>query len=194
MGLKEYARNYLEELKASIDNLPLEKIEAITKILRDAYENDGQVFVVGNGGRAATASHFVCDLAEGTLVLGKKRFKVIGLTDNIPLMTAWSNDSSHEDLFEEQLVNLLNEGDVVVGISAGGNSPNILKAIHYANSRQAITIGLTGFVGGKLKDMARVSLIVSNDNMEQIEDIHLILIHLIKSYLKEALLSECSIS
>lgn len=155
-------------------------------ILAEANKNNKKVFICGNGGSAATASHFVCDLAKGTIVKGRKRFKVIGLTDNIPLMTAWSNDTSYANLFKEQLENLIEEGDVVIGISGSGNSENVLNALLLANERLAITIGLTGFEGGKLKGVAQECLVVPSNSMEQIEDIHLMLEHLICTYLKKS--------
>lgn len=145
---------------------------------------------MGNGGSAATASHFACDLAKGTIKDNpyiKKRFKVIALTDNIPLITAWSNDTDYSQVFIEQLRNLLNKDDVVIAISASGSSENVLKAVEYANQRGALTIGLTGFDGGKLKDIANKCLKVSSDSMERIEDVHLILEHLLCLWLREEL-------
>ncbi len=185
--MKGFYENYLKELKKSIDSLAVEDLEEVTRILKEAYIKDKQIFVFGNGGSAATASHFVCDLGKGTVVKGKERFRVIGLNDNIPLLTAWSNDLAYEECFKEQLVNLLQEGDVVIAFSASGNSKNILKAVEYAKSKGATTVGFIGFEGGELAKIAHKSVVVRSDNMERIEDIHLILEHMIKSCLKETI-------
>jgi D-sedoheptulose 7-phosphate isomerase len=187
--IKEHAKKYLGELIKSIDDLPIEKIEKIVVELKKAYKNNNHIFIMGNGGSAATASHFVCDLSKGTMVKGKKRFRVVGLTDNVPLMTAFSNDVSYEDIFKAQIENLVEKGDLVIVFTGSGNSPNILKAVKYANSIAATTIGFTGFNGGKLRSLAKVCLIVPSKNMERIEDIHLILEHLIKLFLQEEIRS-----
>ena len=185
-----FAQNYIGQLKQTLDGLPLTQINEIKDILLDAYSKNKRIFIIGNGGSAATASHFACDLSKGTTIGNpdmKKRFKVIALTDNIPLLTAWGNDADYSQIFVEQLKNLLDKDDVVIAISGSGNSENILKAVEYANEKGALTIGLTGFAGGKLKDIAHKCLIVSSDSMERIEDIHLILEHLICSWLREEL-------
>jgi D-sedoheptulose 7-phosphate isomerase len=181
----KHAKTYLKDLIKSIDKLPLEKIEKISDELKKAYKGKKHIFIMGNGGSAATASHFVCDLSKGTTVSGKKRFRVVGLTDNVPLMTAWGNDVSYEDIFKAQLENIVEKRDVVIVFTGSGNSPNIIKAVKYSNSVGAVTIGFTGFNGGKLKGCAKISLVVPSKNMERIEDIHLILEHLIKLFLFE---------
>ena len=182
---KKYARKYLDDLIKSIDNIPLDKVEDIADILKEAYKKGRRIFVMGNGGSAATASHFVCDLAKGSGVKGKKKFKVIGLTDNVPLLTAWGNDASYDDIFSAQLEPLLEKGDLVVVFTGSGNSKNILKAVKYANSAGAHSIAFTGFNGGRVKNLAKTCLIVPSNNMERIEDIHLVLEHLIHLYLLE---------
>ena len=185
-----FAQNYIGQLKQTLDGLPLTQINEIKDILLDAYSKNKRIFIIGNGGSAATASHFACDLSKGTTIGNpdmKKRFKFIALTDNIPLLTAWGNDADYSQIFVEQLKNLLDKDDVVIAISGSGSSENILKAVEYANEKGALTIGLTGFAGGKLKDIAHKCLIVSSDSMERIEDIHLILGHLISSWLREEL-------
>jgi D-sedoheptulose 7-phosphate isomerase len=185
MKIREFVANYLTKLKESLDSLPIDQIEGVARILWQAYGNDRQVFIMGNGGSAATATHFVCDLAKGTAVPGKKRFRVVGLNDNMSLVTAWANDDGYENVFKEQLENLVQKGDVVVAISGSGNSPNVLKVVEYANACGAITVGLTGFKGGRLKALAQECIVVPSDNMERIEDTHLILGHLIRLYLKQ---------
>ena len=159
-------------------------IEKIARILFEARESKQTIFAMGNGGSGSTASHLVNDWAKGTIHGNHQRLKAIALTDNIPLMLAWANDSSYEDIFLEQLRNLMNPNDVVVGISGSGNSANVIKAIQYANDNQAITIGLTGFDGGKLQSIAQECIIVPSDNMQQIENMHLIVQHLLMLILK----------
>ena len=181
-----FINDYLRKLKNVIDELPLDRIDRVAEILLDAYDNGKQVYVMGNGGSAATASHIVCDLAKGTIwpvAPGDKRFRVVSMSDNIPLMTAWTNDIDYTQVFREQLLNIVNEGDVIIGISGSGNSMNIIKAMEYANSRGAVTIGITGCGGGMLKNTAKECIIVNTDNMERAEDAHLILGHVIKLYL-----------
>ncbi|MCK4926792.1 SIS domain-containing protein, partial [Candidatus Aerophobetes bacterium] len=145
-----FIKGYLTELSSTLDELPLHQIERIKDILLKAYRDGKRIFIMGNGGSATASSHFACDLAKG-ITMGsphmKDRFKVIALTDNVPLLTAWANDTGYENIFVEQLRNLLEEGDVVIAISASGNSKNVLRAVEYANSKAAITIGLTGFEG-----------------------------------------------
>jgi len=187
-----FAKKYIQELKQTLDKLPLIQVEEIKDILLDAYSKDRKIFILGNGGSAATASHFACDLSKGTTIGNpnmEKRFKVIALTDNVPLLTAWGNDTDYSEIFVEQLKNLLDKDDIVIAISGSGNSENVLKAVEYANGKDAFTIGLTGFAGGKLKDIARKCLVVPSNCMERIEDIHLMLEHLICSWLREELKS-----
>ena len=148
IDVKNIARNYMEEMKKAVDSISLDDIQKTAEILLDAYKNDRRVFILGNGGSAATASHMACDLGKGTLRnvydVSEKRFQVISLTDNIPMMTAFANDLSYDDMFVQQLRNYVQKGDVVIGISGSGNTPNIIKALLYAKSVGAITIGLLG--------------------------------------------------
>ena len=181
--IQEYAKEYLSALKASLDGLPLEELAQIVDLLKEAYRNGKRIYVMGNGGSAATASHFVCDFAKGCNVKGKKKFKVIGLTDNVPMITAISNDISYDDIFSMQLEPLLEKDDLVIVFTGSGNSRNILKAVEYGKAVGAKTIAFTGFAGGKVKALADICLIVPADNMERIEDTHLILEHLIHLYL-----------
>jgi len=184
-----FIEDYLTELKGTFDKLPYSEIETVKNILLQAYRENKKVFIMGNGGSAATASHFACDLAKGTA--GKdnlgKRFKVIALTDNVPLLTAWANDTAYENIFLEQLKNLLDEKDVVIAISGSGNSRNVLRAVKYAATHGSVTIGLTGFEGGKLRSIVKECLIVPSHSMEQIEDVHLILEHLLCLWLRNVL-------
>ena|SRR3989338_1689712 len=194
-GLEKFAKDYFADEKKSIESLDYKKIGQIVDAMIKAYKEDKQVFLFGNGGSASTASHFACDLGKGTIsgcepwdkgvMRNKKRFKVICLSDNIPLMTAWGNDTSYADIFVEQLDGLVGKGDVVIGISGSGNSPNVLNAMKLANEKEAITVGLTGYEGGKLKDAAKICLVVPSNSMRRIEDVHLALQHMITGFLYE---------
>lgn len=183
-------KDYIKNLKTSLDKLDLDSIDRIVEVLWIAYQNNKQVFIMGNGGSASTASHFACDLGKGTIVEGKKRLRAICLNDNMALVTALSNDLTYSDVFKEQLVNLINPGDVVIAITASGKSSNILRAVEYAGENRAVTIGLTGFNGGELLSMVNECIIVSSENYGQIEDTHLVLEHMISQSLKHRLAGE----
>ena len=180
-------RLYVEELKITLDRLPWEAIREVIYVLHDARMNDRQVFILGNGGSAATASHFACDLGKSTVAPDQPRFRAIALTDNMPIFSAYANDVGYEHVFAEQLASLVRAGDVVIGISGSGNSANVLKAIELARSVRATTIGFVGFDGGSLKEMVDLCIHVPSDCMEQVEDIHLMLEHLICSCLRKAI-------
>lgn len=177
--------HYLSDIQQITASLPEDKVEQVIDLLFTALQEGQRVFICGNGGSASTASHFACDLGKGTIVPGKSRFKVIALTDNVALMTAWANDTDYESIFAEQLANLAQASDVVIGISGSGNSSNILNAMRAARSAGAITVGFTGFQGGKIKDLVDHCIIVPSNNMGQIEDAHLILQHCICQNLHE---------
>lgn len=180
-------QRYLDEVRDVLGGLPLEPIRDVVDVLLSANYVGSTVFTLGNGGSAATASHFACDLAKGTIVPQRPRFRVIALTDDVPLMTAWSNDVAYEEVFAEPLRNLMTRGDVVVAISGSGNSPNVLRAVELARQVGGITIGFSGFAGGKLGQMVDVPVVVPCDCMEQIEDVHMVLCHLITTALRERL-------
>src|SRR3989338_5953288 len=152
----EFIKDYLSNLKTELDSLDLKAIKKVVDILFSAWQNNKQVFIFGNGGSAVTASHFACDLGKGTLARAysdERRFRVISLTDNVSTITAYANDLSFNDIFLQQLKNLVQKGDVIIAITGSGNSINVLKAVGYANKMGATTIGFLGFNGGKLKDM-----------------------------------------
>lgn len=178
---------YIADIKRTLDNLPYFAIENTIAILEEARLHDRQVFIMGNGGSAATASHFACDLGKGTLMPGRPRFRVIALTDNMPLFSALANDFGYGRVFVEQLASLVQPGDVVIGISGSGNSPNVVNAIHLARQVGATTVGLAGFDGGQLRRLVDVCIHVPNDCIEQVEDIHLLLEHLICTDLRQAI-------
>ncbi|MCP4265485.1 MAG: SIS domain-containing protein [Candidatus Brocadiaceae bacterium] len=185
--IKNLATNYLNDIKRVLDCLPLDKVEEFVKYLLVAYEGEKQIFVFGNGGSGGTASHFVCDINKGVSSGCKKRFKVMCLNDNIPIILAYANDMSYEDIFVEQLKNYLKPLDCVIGISGSGNSRNVLKAIEYANTVGAKTFGITGYDGGALSNISHSSIIVKIDDMQKVEDVHMILVHLAMQILIEEL-------
>lgn len=184
----ERIKSYISKLQKAIDSLDLEDIRKVINLIMEAYHSGRQIFVFGNGGSASTASHFAGDLSKNTIVEGKPRMKIMSLTDNVVAMTAWANDTSYDNIFVEPLKNLLNPNDLVIGISASGNSPNVLKAIDYANNVAGCkTIGLTGFGGGKLAKMADHSVVVDSNDYGPVEDIHLVLDHIIQDWISEEL-------
>jgi D-sedoheptulose 7-phosphate isomerase len=176
---------YISDLDALLEKLPVEDIDRVVSLLEKTRESGSQVFIIGNGGSAATASHFACDLSKGTISEGKQRIKAFALTDNVHLLTAWANDTSYDMVFAEQINNYVEPGDVVIAISGSGNSPNVLNGITVAREKGAITIGLIGFNGGKLKDLVDIHIIAPIDNMERAEDIHLLVEHIITACLRE---------
>jgi len=180
-----FAREYLSGLRMVLDEINTEDVARVVEILLDAYRRGRTIFIIGNGGSAATASHMMCDLAKGCGVEGKPRIRALSLTDNVSIMTAISNDISYEKVFTEQLKVFLEEGDVVLGITASGNSPNILDAIRYAKEHGATTIGFIGFGGGKLKGMVDAHVTVSSRNYGHVEDLHCVLEHLISQCLRQ---------
>jgi D-sedoheptulose 7-phosphate isomerase len=171
------ATTYFDVLAQTMNQLPYEMIERATAVLLHAYESNGTTFLFGNGGSAALASHFACDLGKGTINGSEKRFKALALTDSVPLMTAWANDVRYDEIFAQQLANFVQEDDVAFAISGSGNSPNVLRALEFARAANAITIGLSGFQGGKMKDLCDLCLIVPSDNMQIIEDLHVCVAH-----------------
>jgi D-sedoheptulose 7-phosphate isomerase len=180
MNIKKFSKDYFEKLKEVIDKIEPEKIQKIVEVLFGAYKNNKQIFIMGNGGSAATASHFACDLGN------QKVRRVISLADNIARMTALSNDLSYEEIFSQQLSCLVDKGDVVVAFSGSGNSANIIKALNYAKDCGAITIGFLGFeTGGKAKELVDYDITVQDRHYGRIEDVHLILEHLITNSLAE---------
>jgi len=169
-----------------LEKIPVADIERVVRVIAGARHSGKKVFFFGNGGSAATASHFVCDVSKGTIRKDKPRVKAFCLSDNLPLLSAWANDTAYENVFAEQLENLVDAGDVVVAISGSGNSANVLKGVALARQKGATTVGLTAFEGGKLKAMVDVPLVVPVHNIEQAEDVHLILDHMIAVCLRKA--------
>ena len=175
---------YLEEVSKLVLKIPSEVVERIASVIFEAYKKGNRIFVFGNGGGSSTSAHFVCDLAKGTISEGKPRLKAISLAENIPLLTAWANDTDYTNTFGEQLKNLVEQGDVVIGLSGSGMSPNVINAFHVANQAGAVSILLSGFDGGNALKAATDAIVVPSSDMQQIEDVHMILTHIIFRCLK----------
>ncbi|GAC1590308.1 MAG: SIS domain-containing protein [Ktedonobacteraceae bacterium] len=176
--------SYFTEIEQMMHAVSQDNLRRILRILEDCYHSGHRVFIIGNGGSAATASHFALDLAKNTIMPRVPRFKAISLTDHVPLITAWSNDTAYEHIFAEQLVNLIEPGDVVIGISASGNSLNIINALILARQCRAFTIGLLGATGGTIKDIVDAYVLAPGQNIEQEEDAHLIIAHIITRHIR----------
>ena len=170
---------YLNDLTKVIDAFPVQTLAEIIEVLQRAREEQRTIFICGNGGSWATAAHMVCDFGKNTRMPGVKRLKVVGLGDNIPSLTAYANDEGYDLVFVEPLTNLMNPQDVLIAISGSGNSPNVLRAVEAAKAFGGITIGLTGFQGGQLKGLVDCPLVIPSDSMEIIEDLHMIVDHLL---------------
>ncbi len=183
----ERIQEYISHLQGVLDRLSLPDVRQSIDLVMQAYHADRQIFVIGNGGSASTASHIATDLGKGTSLPDVRRFRVISLTDNVSTMTAWSNDVCYEDVFLEQLKNLVNPGDLVIAISASGNSENIIRAIRHAKDVGCKTIGWTGFGGGQLQQLADVSVVVDSHEYGPVEDVHLILNHILHAWIRKEL-------
>ena len=189
MEIRASINTYFSELEEMLREISQAHLQAILALLEDAYRKGHRIFIMGNGGSAATASHFALDLAKNTIMGGAPRLKAISLTDHVPLITAWSNDTAYEHIFAEQLANMIEPGDVVIGISTSGNSPNVINALQMAKQSRAYTIGLLGATGGKIKDMVDAYMLSPGQNIEQEEDAHLILAHIITRHMREVVRS-----
>lgn len=183
--IPEFIQNYLKKTVEMAEDLRNSDISNIIEILENARKQGKQVFVCGNGGSAATASHFAVDLGKGASLNREPRFKIICLNDNIPWITALGNDFSYDKIFVEQLKNFGSAGDVLVTISGSGNSPNIIEAVEWANSSGLITLGLTGRPGGKLGQIAKHPIFVESSHMGRIEDGHSLILHVVGYYFME---------
>ena len=178
MDFKDDIALYLESLQKTIDSLDQKEINSFLWLLMEAYECGSKIFVFGNGGSGATASHFAGDMNKGVSYGLEKRFRVMPLVDNMATITAYSNDLSYDLVYVEQLKNFIEDGDLVIGISGSGKSKNVVLAIEYANERGNQTMGITGYDGGILKKIAKNSMNVGINDMQITEDIHMIMAHL----------------
>jgi D-sedoheptulose 7-phosphate isomerase len=184
---ESFARGYLDYLKEVLSGLDPSKIAALINIVLNARARGAQIFFAGNGGSASTASHFVNDLVIGTRASGKP-FRAFSLCENMSTVTAIANDHGYDRIFTKQLEQLMKRGDVLVAISASGNSPNVVEAVNYANEQGGVTVALTGFDGGKLKTIAGLVVHVPTNQGEYgpTEDIHLVIDHLVSAFLAYA--------
>ena len=181
---------YWRELQSTMDAMPYAALSQVADALLECRARGGTIFIVGNGGSAATASHFACDLAKGTQSHGATPFRVVPLTDNMPLLTAWANDVSYDQVFARQLATLVRRGDLLVAISASGSSPNVLAAARAATEHGADVVALTGATGGKLVRLARLTVRVPSPSIEQVEDAHLMIAHSLCVALRERIRPE----
>ena len=182
--MENLMKGYTDEIRALCANLDKDGLSQVLKAFKKAYDENRRIIVAGNGGSAATANHFFCDFSKNAVKNSEKRAKIISLASNVEAITAVGNDISFEEIFVEQMKNLMEEGDLVLLISASGNSPDIVRAAEYAKSKNGVVAGFTGFSGGKLKEIADVSVHITSESYEQIEDIHLMLTHIIVCYFK----------
>jgi len=183
----ESIQQYLGQVSELVLKIPPESVERMTSHILEAYRKGRRVFVFGNGGGSSTSAHFVCDLSKGTAMEGKPRLKAISLAENIPLLTAWANDTDYTNTFGEQLKNLVEDGDVVIGLSGSGMSPNVINAFRVARDSGATALLFSGFDGGRAVHVAHDSIVVPSTDMQQIEDVHMILTHIIFRCLKKAI-------
>lgn len=181
-----YTQQYKTALLEALDSIDLEKVNQAIALFCDARANRRSVFVCGNGGSASTASHFACDMVKGASYERSERFRIMALTDQLPTLTAYANDVSYDCVFVEQLKNFAEPGDLFMGISGSGNSPNVIRAMEYARSIGCRTVALTGRDGGKLAPLADLSIQVPVPHMGRIEDAHMIVCHMIGYYFMEA--------
>ena len=185
--ISDVIRNYITEARNALEVLPVDRIAQVVELIEEARQQAKNVIIFGNGGSAATASHFASDLSKGAICPNKPGIKAFALTDNISLLSAWANDTGYENIFAGPLENMVEPGDVVIGISGSGKSKNVCNGVRVAKERGAATVCFTGFEGGELKDMVDIDIVVPSSNMEQIEDIHLLIGHVITTYLREGI-------
>ena len=185
--MQQFIDNYYSAIYDCLKTIPVSDLEKLTSKLLEAYKKGAKIFIAGNGGSAATASHLACDLSK--TVLGSepteksRRLHVIGLSDNAAVLTAWANDEGYEHIFSEQLKNLAQAGDMLIVISASGNSPNIIRAVETARDLKMDTVGMLGFGGGKVKGLLDTAVIVDSYDYGYVEGVHSVLGHLVTSWL-----------
>lgn len=177
MDYKKKITDYFDREKKVIDSISKENLNTVMNVLVKGRDSGKQVFIMGNGGSAATASHFVCDFNKGISFGKDKKFKFICLNDNIPSLMAYGNDLSYNDIFVYPLQNYYKEGDIVIGISGSGNSENVVRAIKWAKEHNAVNIGLTGYSGGKVMQLCQYNIHIPIDDMQITEDLHMMLDH-----------------
>jgi D-sedoheptulose 7-phosphate isomerase len=180
-----FARDYIDALGAVLRALPVDGLAETLRVLERAHRDRRHVFIAGNGGSAATASHMANDLQWGLARLGGPGLRATALSDNVPVLTAIANDRSYEDVFAVQLETLADAGDVLIVISGSGNSDNVVRAAEAARRLKLHTVGFLGMGGGKLRLMVDVAVVVPSDDYGPIEDVHMMLDHLCTAYLRQ---------
>jgi D-sedoheptulose 7-phosphate isomerase len=180
-----FPQRYKTELISALESFDVEAVNQAIQILAQARDENRRIFVCGNGGSASTASHFATDLVKGASYGRTARFRIMALTDSLPTITAYSNDVSYDCIFVEQMKNFAEPGDVLMAISSSGNSPNVLRVIEYGNSIGCKTIALTGRDGGQLGPLAQLNIQVCHPHTGRIEDLHMIVMHMIGYYFME---------
>jgi D-sedoheptulose 7-phosphate isomerase len=181
---------YLDRLRRALDGLERDDLAALSEMLYRTYRNGKQVFVLGNGGSASTASHMAADIAKNTISPNMRRFRVLSLNDNTALLTALANDLGYEHVFSEQLRGMVRAGDLLIILSGSGNSPNVLRAIESARERSAVVAGVLGFDGGEAAKLVDLAIVVPSDHYGVVEDIHLVINHIIVEYFQGRLADE----
>ncbi|CAL1517270.1 SIS domain-containing protein [Chitinophaga sp. MM2321] len=177
--MKDYLENYITAHKSALDSIPVEEVEKLILHFRKALEEDRQIFVFGNGGSAANASHFITDLGKGSSDKTYRRFRCLSLNDNVSWLTAIGNDYAYEDIFLRQLENYARPGDTVMVMSVSGNSPNLVKAIEWCNQHNIFTVALVGGKKGKLAELASQVIVVDSTHYGRVEDCHMHICHMI---------------
>ena len=185
-GGTHFLRLYAAELQESLANLPWNAINDVVHALVTAWKEQRRVYVMGNGGSAATALHMAADLSKNTAVAELPRLRVVSFNDDMALFSALANDTTYAEVFREQVVTYVEAGDVVIAISASGNSPNVLNAVTAARELGATTIGLSGYYGGKLANMVHIPVVVNNHSIEQVEDLHMMIEHMVTASVRQA--------
>src|SRR5262245_62589059 len=175
----EQIRSYLDEVSQLVASLPAAQLDGVVTRLMEAYDEGRQLFLLGNGGSAATASHLLADFQKCIYMAGGRTFRALAVTDSIPLITAWANDTHYDNVFAEQLRPWVQPGDLVIAISGSGNSPNVLRAVQVARELGAYVLGLAGYPGGSLQEVVDECLVVPCNNMQRVEDCHMIIGHVL---------------
>lgn len=187
--MRAHVDDYIGRLELALSALARDQLTRLGETLLRAYRSDKQVFVIGNGGSSSTASHMAADLAKNTIGPNMKRFRIATLSENAAIVTALANDIGYENVFSEQLVNVIRAGDVLIVVSASGNSPNVLRAIRYAQNQSAEVVGLLGFDGGEAARLADIPIVVESYDYGIVEDVHLIINHMLVEYFQQHLVA-----
>lgn len=192
--MTEHTRVYLDGIASLLHGVSVAEIDNATALLWDNYRGGRRTVFCGNGGSAATASHLPADFQKNMYLHGGRPWECLSLVDSVPLLTAWANDTEYANIFSAQARTWLRPGDLLVAISGSGNSPNILAAVEAAHDVGAVTLGWSGFGGGKLACLAQNNVVVHSDNIQMVEDIHMVVGHLIYSALRDRVLAEISLA